>query len=63
MNPSRELSIIGENCDRYKSLILISTTGVLTPVSCSTCSNWNGEKCLVNVYDSVKSFVQREDLI
>lgn len=63
MDHSKELIIIGENCNHYNSIILISASGIPMAVACSTCTNWNGDKCRINVYDSVKNFVQREDLI
>jgi len=52
-----ELKLIGENCSHYEQrrygsgsiMRLYQEEGI----SCSTCKNWSGSKCIIDAYDKV----------
>jgi hypothetical protein len=53
---SEELRQVGGNCSRY----LPDRRGVVSmyvcddnEVSCATCRNWSGKRCVIDAYDNV----------
>ncbi len=52
-----DLKIIGENCSGYQSENFGITTSMDTfeseGVSCTTCTNWTGERCVIDAFDNV----------
>lgn len=58
MTSHNNLKAIGENCSYYSYNSVISSVSNEAPVSCTTCHNWSGAKCLIGVYDSVKKALE-----
>jgi len=57
---SGELKLVGENCSQYlpemngitASMSISEDEGV----SCATCRNWSGSRCVVDAFDNVAVF-------
>jgi hypothetical protein len=48
-----QLKLVGLACPGYDSESLTSASDSEKGRSCETCTNWDGEKCVINYFDKV----------
>ncbi len=50
-----QLKAVAQSCSHFDSGGTISSVVSVDAenISCNICQNWNGERCTINVYDSV----------
>lgn len=45
--------IVGISCDEYSAGSFMSLVNGQTGRSCDTCEHWNGQECMIEVFDKV----------
>ena len=52
-----DLKLVGENCSQYqqmkRNISATMGTNAGEEISCTTCPNWSGERCVVDAFDNV----------
>lgn len=50
-----QLMAVAQNCSYFDSVISLRgfTSGPMQNYSCRNCKNWNGERCVINMFDKV----------
>ena len=54
---SNELKLVGQNCSQYQAEKhgISATMGTAGDegISCTTCRNWSGSRCVIDAFDNV----------
>lgn len=57
-----QLTAVAQSCDHFNSGGLINSkfNAAAESISCNMCRNWNGTKCIINVFDNVLTSMDQE---